>query len=119
VTGLTTKQKQALDFIATYVEQKGAAPSYADMQTGLRQKSKAGVSRYLVALKARGFIDYDRGKSRTLTILFGADTAPNWEGIARTLHLQNIILREHLKKIGWEPDVKALTLPQHKRKPRS
>lgn len=113
--GLTPAQKRVLDFIDTYIRKNGVSPSYSEMQMDLNMRSKASVSRYLIALRERGYIDFLPRQARTITVLFPMEGTPNWESIARMLHLQNVELRAHLKKIGWEPNVGPISLPDTKK----
>jgi repressor LexA len=113
--GLTSRQKRMLDFLNTFIMRKGISPSYAEMQDALGFRSKASVSRYLCALRERGYIDFAPGKARTIVVLFPMEGTPNWESIARALYLQNVDLRGHLKTLGWDVDVKAMTLPDSKK----
>ena len=113
--GLTSQQRRMLDFLNTFIETRGISPSYAEMQDALGYRSKASIARYLYALRERGYIDYAPGKARTIAVLFPLEGAPNWESIARALYLQNMDMREHLKKMGWDVDVTAMTLPDNKK----
>ena len=113
--GLTASQRRMLDFLNTFIETRGISPSYAEMQDALGYRSKASIARYLYALRERGYIDYAPGKARTIAVLFPLEGAPNWESIARALYLQNMDMREHLKKMGWDVDVTAMTLPDNKK----
>ena len=113
--GLTASQRRMLDFLNTFIETRGISPSYAEMQDALGYRSKASIARYLYALRERGYIDYAPGKARTIAVLFPLEGAPNWESIARALYLQNMDMREHLKDLGWDVDVTAMTLPDNKK----
>ena len=104
-----------LDFLNTFIETRGISPSYAEMQDALGYRSKASIARYLYALRERGYIDYAPGKARTIAVLFPLEGAPNWESIARALYLQNMDMRGHLKDLGWDVDVTAMTLPDNKK----
>ena len=104
-----------MDFLNTFIETRGISPSYAEMQDALGYRSKASIARYLYALRERGYIDYAPGKARTIAVLFPLEGAPNWESIARALYLQNMDMREHLKKMGWDVDAKVMSLPDNKK----
>jgi len=113
--GLTSQQRRMLDFLNTFIMRRGISPSYAEMQEALGYKSKASIARYLYALRERGYIDFAPGKARTIAVLFPLESTPNWESIARALFLQNMDMRGHLKDLGWDVDVKAMTLPDNKK----
>lgn len=113
--GLTPAQKRVLDFINTYIRRNGVSPSYSEMQADLNMRSKASVSRYLIALRERGYIDFSPRQARSIIVLFPIEGTPNWESIARVLHLQNAELRAHLKSLGWETDIGPVSLPDTKK----
>ena len=115
MSGLSPNQRRLLDFVDTFITRHGISPSYADIQKALGWRSKASVSRYLIALRDRGHIDYAPGKARTITVLFPTEGVANWESIARALFLQNRELRACLDKIGWKVNVAAMVLPDAKR----
>ena len=55
--GLTTKQRNALAFISSYMEQHGGvAPSYQDITNGLGMRSRSSAHRLIKALVSRGHI---------------------------------------------------------------
>lgn len=54
---MTPKQKLVLDFIKTYMEMKGFAPSYANIASGLNLKSKSNIHRLVHELKKQGHLD--------------------------------------------------------------
>jgi repressor LexA len=54
---MTPKQKLVLDFIYAYVKIKGFAPSYADIATGLKLKSKSNIHRLVHELRKEGLIE--------------------------------------------------------------
>jgi len=109
--GLTQGQSKTLGFIAAYIAKNGIAPSYQEMAAGLNLKSKARIYDHVTSLKERGYIDYSPKRARSITVLFTADGTPDWESIARTLFLQNKILRDFVESRGWEPDLAAMELP--------
>jgi SOS-response transcriptional repressor LexA len=109
--GLTQGQRRLLDFIVDYMAKNGIAPSFSDMSSGLNLKSKARVHDMITALRERGYIDYSPKRARSLTVLFYEEGNPHWENIARTLYLQNRILREFVSSRGWEADLAAMELP--------
>tara|TARA_R110000868_G_scaffold168295_1_gene402968 strand:- start:1380 stop:1718 length:339 start_codon:yes stop_codon:yes gene_type:complete len=104
-----------MDFLSTFIATKGFSPSYAEVLGALDYRSKASVSRHLRTLRERGYIDFATGKARTIVVLFSLAGTPNWESIARALYLQNMDMRGHLKDLGWDVDVKAMTLPDIKK----
>ena len=111
MTGLTMRQKETLDFIVFYMSKNNIAPSYREIVAGLNLKSKARVHHNVSALRERGYIDYSPRRSRSITVLFPSDGCPDWENVARSLYLQNRILRDFVSARGWEADLPPLQLP--------
>ena len=111
MTGLTKRQKDTLDFIVYYMSKNGISPSYDDIVEGLKLSSKSRVHANVAALRERGYIDFSPRMSRSITILFSNEGNPNWENVARALHLQNRILRDFVSARGWDADLPPLQLP--------
>jgi repressor LexA len=65
---MTPKQKLVLDFIKTYVEIKGFAPSYANIATGLSLKSKSNIHRIVHELRKQGLLDVKPHLFRSITV---------------------------------------------------
>jgi SOS-response transcriptional repressor LexA len=109
--GLTFRQKETLDFIASYISKHNLSPTYVDIMLGLNLKSKARVHGLVASLKERGYIDYSPRRGRSITILFSSEGVADWEGIARALFLQNRVLRNFVSIKGWEAQTPILELP--------
>lgn len=84
--GLTPRQKTALDFITSYIAEKGYSPSFDDIKHALGLHSKSGVHRLVHGLKERGHITLRRNQSRSIT-LGGADYRAMLRRLA--LHVQH------------------------------
>ena len=65
---MTPKQKLVLDFIKTYMEIKGFAPSYANIATGIGLKSKSNIHRLVHELKKQGFLDVKPHLVRSIAV---------------------------------------------------
>jgi len=65
---LTSKQKQLLDLLTDEVRTQGLPPSFSEMATGLKLKSKNAVSKLLKALESKGYIRRS-GKARGIEVL--------------------------------------------------
>ena len=65
---LTKKEKVVFDYLVQYIEENGYAPSVRDIVASLGIKSTSSVHLYLHNLEAKGFIEQDPGKKRTLRI---------------------------------------------------
>jgi repressor LexA len=53
---LTPKQKEVLDFIVNFINDRGYAPSYREIATGLDLASPSTVHTHIQALRLRGFL---------------------------------------------------------------
>ena len=68
--GLTQRQRDTLEFIASYqVSHGGLSPSFDEIMNGIALKGKSGVQRLVVGLQDRGYIRYLPNKARSITIL--------------------------------------------------
>jgi repressor LexA len=65
---LTARQKQVLDFVADFVEEKGYSPSYEEMARGLGLASLATVHKHVTALEERGYLKRAYNQSRSLDV---------------------------------------------------
>ena len=65
---LTKKEKMVFDFLVNSINENGYAPSVRDIGASLGIKSTSSVHLYLHNLEAKGFIEQDAGKKRTLRI---------------------------------------------------
>ena len=65
---LTKKEKLVFDYLVTSINENGYAPSVRDIGSSLGIKSTSSVHLYLHNLEAKGFIEQDAGKKRTLRI---------------------------------------------------
>lgn len=65
---LTKKEKMVFDYLVNSINENGYAPSVRDIGASLGIKSTSSVHLYLHNLEAKGFIEQDAGKKRTLRI---------------------------------------------------
>lgn len=65
---LTPRQKEVLDFIASFVNQNGYCPSYEEIARGLGLASLATVHKHISALEARGYLIRTFNQSRSLEL---------------------------------------------------
>jgi repressor LexA len=66
---LTQRQLQLLQFIQRFMEEHGVPPSFEEMRTALKLKSKSGIHRLLAGLVERGYINRMPYRARALEIL--------------------------------------------------
>ena len=65
---LNKKEKLVFDFLLKTINENGYAPSVRDIGSSLGIKSTSSVHLYLHNLEAKGYIEQDAGKKRTLRI---------------------------------------------------
>lgn len=66
---LTTPQQELLDWITTYIQQCQKSPSLREMMQGLGLRSVSAVQARLGQLRQKGYVDWIRGKIRTIRVL--------------------------------------------------
>jgi repressor LexA len=65
---LTKRQKQVLDFIATFVDDNGFCPSYDEIARGLELASLATVHKHISVLEGKGYLKRGFNQSRSLEL---------------------------------------------------
>jgi repressor LexA len=61
---LTEKQQEVLDFIQSYFAKQGMAPSVREMAEALGKSAQA-IQQHIESLRAKGYLQHQRSKSRT------------------------------------------------------
>jgi SOS-response transcriptional repressor LexA len=67
--GLTTRQMEALRFIAGYVEAKGVPPSYDEIAAAMGTHHRSAVFKITKALRERGAITWRPNRARAIEVL--------------------------------------------------
>lgn len=67
--GLTSRQRELLQFIRTHFAEKGVAPTFDQMGAFLGLQSKSGVHRLLTALEERGHIRRLPNRARAIALV--------------------------------------------------
>lgn len=65
---ITKKQKQTLDFIATFIKDNGYAPSYREVAEAIGVSSTATVHEHVKNLERKGFLSSDGESMRSLEV---------------------------------------------------
>ena len=66
---LTKKQHEILDFVHSFIDEKGYAPSYREIGEHFRLSSVATVAEHVNTLKAKGYLEHsDPGCARSIQI---------------------------------------------------
>jgi repressor LexA len=76
MSSLSSPQQQLYDWLVTFIQKHGYAPSVRQMMQAMGLKSPAPVQSRLKYLKQKGFIDWEEGKARTLRLLPQAASIP-------------------------------------------
>ncbi|MCF7804097.1 MAG: transcriptional repressor LexA [Candidatus Marinimicrobia bacterium] len=66
---ITKKQKQVLEFIASYIEAQGIAPTYEEIADHFGYRSKGTVHKHITNLEEKGYLKKDWNRSRGLEVL--------------------------------------------------
>ena len=78
---LTKKQRKTLDFITTFIEQKGYSPSYREIANGLKLNSVATVAQHIDTLVDKGFLEKGANSARSLIPVHEVQSSINEPGI--------------------------------------
>lgn len=65
---LTRRQKEVLDLIARFVDDKGYSPSYEEIAAGLGLASLATVHKHISALEAKNYLKRGFNQSRSIEV---------------------------------------------------
>jgi len=105
MNNLTPKQKQVYEFIRTYFEDRGHAPSYEEIRDGLGLRAVSTVHKHLKYLEKKGFLNSPWGNGKRVLRLTG------WAGRAVTLPL--------LGTVAAGDPIEALEVPEEIEVPQS
>ena len=65
---LTRRQKEFLDFLASFLEKRGYSPSYEEIAEGLSLASLATVHKHILALETKHYLKRGFNQSRSLEL---------------------------------------------------
>jgi repressor LexA len=80
-TALTKKQRKTLDFITTFIEEKGYSPSYREIANGLKLNSVATVAQHIDTLVDKGFLEKGSNSARSLIPVEDVEAFVNEPGV--------------------------------------
>jgi repressor LexA len=66
---VTRRQKEVLDFLATFVTRNGYSPSFEEIARGLGLKSLATVHKHITNLEKKGMLDRMHNRSRSIDVV--------------------------------------------------
>ncbi|HWF47208.1 MAG TPA: transcriptional repressor LexA [Bryobacteraceae bacterium] len=65
---LTRRQRELMDFLASFIEKRGYSPSYEEIAGGLKLASLATIHKHIQALEAKQYLRRSYNHSRSLEI---------------------------------------------------
>src|SRR5215210_177951 len=74
VEGLTDRQRQTLEYIATTVAERGYPPSVREIGEAMGLASSSTVHSHMQALQRKGYLRIDPTKPRAIELLFDPET---------------------------------------------
>lgn len=72
MTSTTPRQKQAYDFIRSFIDKEGYGPSYQEIGEALGITSRSSIHRIVHGLKERGLIELIPNRARCIALKFDA-----------------------------------------------
>jgi repressor LexA len=67
--GLTPTQKKVYDLIVSFINSNGFSPSYEELKQLINSNSKSHVHALVHQLKKRGWIDFGKGRNRSIFVV--------------------------------------------------
>ena len=67
--GLTPTQKKVYDLIVNFINSNGFSPSYEELKQLINSNSKSHVHALVHQLKKRGWIDFGKGRNRSIFVV--------------------------------------------------
>lgn len=65
----TKRQREVLEAVTNYISTNGYPPSFRDLGESLGLKSSSTISDLLDKLRRKGYVTWEEGRPRTLTVL--------------------------------------------------
>ncbi|HEX4232112.1 MAG TPA: transcriptional repressor LexA [Bryobacteraceae bacterium] len=65
---LTRRQRELMDFLASFIEKRGYSPSYEEIAGGLKLASLATIHKHIQALEAKQYLRRSYNHSRSLEV---------------------------------------------------
>lgn len=116
---LTQRQLQLLKFIQGYVREHDVSPSFEEMRTALRLRSKSGIHRLISGLEERGYVRRMAYRARALELVRPADGAGGAEAEASSPEAATNVVQGRFPKprqeVGLTGVAGATTVPLYGR----
>jgi LexA DNA binding domain len=113
---LSPRQRQILDFVASYVADEGFLPTTREIAMGCGLQSPTSVRRALHALEAAGYIERDPVHTRLATVRTPGELAPGADLDEELFVCQAIVIEMEAavetarRGLAWAPDLDAQEL---------
>lgn len=78
---ITKKQRRILDFVSSFIENKGYSPSYREIAGGLKLSSVATVAQHIEALVQKGLLVKGNNSARSLVPVEEVQASVNSPGV--------------------------------------
>ncbi len=78
---ITKKQRRILDFVSSFIENKGYSPSYREIAGGLKLNSVATVAQHIDALVEKGLLVKGNNSARSLVPVEEVEASLNSPGV--------------------------------------
>lgn len=87
---LTRRQKDFMDTVSRFIERNGYSPSYEELAREMNLRSLATVNKYVVTLRAKGYLRKGIGRSRSIEVVPQHDSALA-EALQRIANLEKFV----------------------------
>ena len=67
--GLTPKQKMMYDLIVNFINSNGFSPSYEELKQLINSNSKSHIHALVHQLRKRGWINFGKGRNRSISVV--------------------------------------------------
>ncbi|MGE3954874.1 MAG: transcriptional repressor LexA [Parachlamydiales bacterium] len=104
--GLTSRQREVLDYINTFIRENRYSPSYREIMEYFGLSSLGSVYKFVHILKRKGFLAAEKSHARSIAPIHGSDAAI--EGMVEIPFLGTIIAG---KPIETFPQTETLSVP--------
>lgn len=99
---LTEKQEEIIDYIKRFIESEGYPPSIAEIGDHFKITAASSYN-HLLAIKKKGYVDWETGRARTLRLTESAIKQSKNKGVTRVVFYKPEILKlsddnKYLKK---------------------
>ena len=95
VSTLTKKQKEVYEFVKSYVDDFGIAPTIEEIRKKLKLKAVSTIHEHILSLREKGYLDKESNMPRGITILSDASALVEIPVLGRITAGQPLEVVEH------------------------